>query len=186
MPGLREAFLNYSPSGDRFQRRTIIREPLEAKCSAIVRAALRSCRSALSLPNIRLNPPDAPGRSIIVSLGKPRKAKGADDWKCPFRIDGTGIRKVEYGYGVDAFQALTMALEGIRYFLDRLDTPLVWGGIFKDHSGFQRVIPSLPEFQSVREADGTCRETARCSSIYQAHRASGRPRGRSVGAGNEA
>jgi hypothetical protein len=103
----------------------------------------------------RLNPPDAPGRSIVVSLGKPRKTKGADDWRCPFRIDGTGIRKVEYGYGVDAFQALTMALEGIRYFLDRLDTPLVWGGMLKDHSGFQRVIPWLPEFHSLREADGT-------------------------------
>lgn len=93
----------------------------------------------------RLNPVDAPRRPVVVSLGKPREAKGADHWECPFRISGSGIRQVEYGRGVDAFQALTMALEGIRYFLDRLDTPLVWGDVFDDHSGFQRIIPLLPE-----------------------------------------
>ena|SRR5688572_26335585 len=93
----------------------------------------------------RLNPPDAPGRSVVVSLGKPREAEEADHWECPFRISGSGIRQVEYGRGVDAFQALTMALEGIRYVLDRLDTPLVWGEIFDDHSGFQRIVPLLPE-----------------------------------------
>ena len=103
----------------------------------------------------RLNPRGAPRRSVVVSLGKPRKTKGADDWQCPFRIKGAGIHKVEYGFGVDAFQALTMALEGIRYFLDRMDTPLVWGGMFEDHSGFQRFIPSLPEFPKKRERDGT-------------------------------
>jgi hypothetical protein len=93
----------------------------------------------------RLNPVGAPGRSVVVSLGKPREARGADHWECPFRISGSGIRRREYGRGVDAFQALTMALEGIRYFLDRLDTPLVWGDVFDDHSGFQRIIPLLPE-----------------------------------------
>jgi hypothetical protein len=95
----------------------------------------------------RLNSRDAPRHSIVVSLGKARKTKGSDDWQCPFRIAGTGIRKVEYGYGVDAFQALMLALEGIRYFLD---------------------------------------ETARCCSIYQAHRASGRPRRGPLGTGDEA
>ena len=93
----------------------------------------------------RLNPVDAPRRSVAVALGKPRAATGADHWECPFRISGSGIRQVEYGRGVDAFQALTMALEGIRHCLDRLDTPLVWGDVFGDHSGFQRVIPLLPE-----------------------------------------
>ena len=93
----------------------------------------------------RLNPRDTPRRSVVVSLGKPREAKAADHWEGPFRITGSGVRLLEYGRGVDAFQALTMALEGIRYFLDRLDTPLVWGDVFDDHSGFQRIIPLLPE-----------------------------------------
>lgn len=93
----------------------------------------------------RLHPRGAPRRSVVVTLGRPRKTKGFDDWECPFRIAGARIRQVEYGRGMDAFQALTMALEGVRYFLDRLDTPLVWGGVLDDHSGFQRVIPLLAE-----------------------------------------
>ena len=87
----------------------------------------------------------APRRTVVVSLGKPRKMKRSEDWECPFRISGAGMSRVEYGCGIDAFQALTMALEGIRYFLDRSSTPLVWAGVLDDHTGFQRVIPLLPE-----------------------------------------
>ena len=43
----------------------------------------------------RLNPRGASRRSVVVSLGKPRKTKGADDWNCPFRIRGAGIHKVD-------------------------------------------------------------------------------------------
>jgi len=68
----------------------------------------------------RLHPRGAPRRSVVVSLGKPRQTKGFDDWECPFRISGAGIRRVEHGRGVDAFQALTMALEGIRHVLQGL------------------------------------------------------------------
>jgi hypothetical protein len=76
----------------------------------------------------RLQPRGVRRPTVVVSLGKPRKTKGSEDWECPFRITGSGIRRVEYGRGIDAFQALTMALEGIRYFLDRASTPLVWAG----------------------------------------------------------
>lgn len=93
----------------------------------------------------RLQPRGATRRSVVVSLGIPRKTKGSEDWECPFRISGGGIRRVEYGRGIDAFQALTTALEGIRHFLDRSSTPLVWAGVLPDQTGFQRVIPLLPE-----------------------------------------
>ena len=79
-------------------------------------------RSSVSLGTViaerRLTPRDAPRRSVVVSLGTPRQTKHSDDWECPFRIRGAGMRRVEYGFGVDAFQALTMALEGIRYCRD--------------------------------------------------------------------
>ena len=88
---------------------------------------------------------DSPRRTVVVSIGKPRRAKGKQDWECPFQIHGSGIRHTEYGRGIDAFQALTMALEGIRYFLDRSRVPLAWAGVRQDHTGFQRVIPLLPE-----------------------------------------
>lgn len=92
-----------------------------------------------------LNRRDSPRRSAVVSIGKPRKGKGSLDWECPFEIRGAGLHVLERGYGIDAFQALTMALEGIRYFIDRSRVPLVWKGVIDDHSGFQRVIPLLPE-----------------------------------------
>lgn len=84
---------------------------------------------------------DSPHSTLVVSLGKPRRTKGTNDWECPFRIRGSGMRRVEYGRGVDAFQALTMALEGIRYYLDRSGMLLGWQGVFEDQTGFQRVIP---------------------------------------------
>jgi hypothetical protein len=51
--------------------------------------------------------------------------KGYPDWECPFRLRGLGVNQVQLGYGVDGIQAVTNALEGIRYALDRLETPLV-------------------------------------------------------------
>src|SRR5215475_13152552 len=80
-------------------------------------------------------------KSVIVTLGKPRKVSGQNDWECPFRVKGAGINRVEYGYGVDALQALTTALEGIRVILDEIETPLAWSGVLPDHTGFQRMIP---------------------------------------------
>src|SRR5687768_6237440 len=88
---------------------------------------------------------DSPRRTVVVSIGKPRRAKGKQDWECPCQIHGSGIRLTEYGRGIDAIRALTMALEGIRYFLDRSRVPLAWAGVRQDHTGFQRVIPLLPE-----------------------------------------
>ena len=92
----------------------------------------------------RLKPPGASGRFVVVSLGTPRKTSDDRNWECPFRISGAGVRRVAYGYGIDAFQALTLALEGIRHVLDRLETPLVWDGVFDDHSGFHRIVPWIP------------------------------------------
>jgi hypothetical protein len=101
----------------------------------------------------RLHVRGAPHRIVSVSLGKPRKTKGSDDWECPFQIAGAGTRVAEYGRGIDAFQALTTALEGIRHCLDRVDTPLAWSGVFDDHTGFQRLIPLLPEAAGMRRME---------------------------------
>ena len=87
----------------------------------------------------------SPRQAVVVSLGRPRRTSGTQDWECVFQIRGAGTRLVEYGRGIDAFQALTMALEGIRNFLDRSRMPLAWPGVLDDHTGFQRVIPLLPE-----------------------------------------
>jgi hypothetical protein len=84
---------------------------------------------------------DAPRKTLVVTLGKPRRMKGHQDWECPFRIKGAGVARLEFGYGVDALQALTTALEGIRVMLDEIGKPLAWSGVLPDHTGFQRLIP---------------------------------------------
>jgi hypothetical protein len=87
---------------------------------------------------------DAPRKKLVVTLGTPRRMKDHQDWECPFRIKGSGVTRLEFGYGVDALQALTTALEGIRAVLDEIGEPLAWSGVLPDHTGFQRMLPLLP------------------------------------------
>src|SRR5918996_6387450 len=84
---------------------------------------------------------NAPRKKLVVTLGKPRRTKGRQDWECPFRIKGADMTCLEFGYGVDALQALTSALEGIRVVLDEIGRPLAWSGVLPDHTGFHRNIP---------------------------------------------
>lgn len=76
-----------------------------------------------------------------MTLGKPRRLKGGD-WECPFHIVGLRTKTVESGYGVDAVQALTMALEGIRVTLERSGQRLSWIGGEPGDTGFGRLIPT--------------------------------------------
>jgi hypothetical protein len=143
----------------------------------------REIRFGTVIAERRLHPRGAPRRTVVVSIGKPRKTKHSGEWECPFRIAGAGIRRLEYGRGVDAFQALTTALAGIRYFLDRLDTALVWGGVFEDQSGFQRLIPLLDRRITERMERAVDREARRwLQELKRRHRAAQRrkPRPRSA------
>jgi hypothetical protein len=81
----------------------------------------------------------ARSRKVTVSLGKPRRMKRGEDWECPFRISGSAV---QYGYGVDAIQALTTALEGIRVTLERSGKRLSWVGGNPGDPGFERPVPS--------------------------------------------
>jgi hypothetical protein len=75
-------------------------------------------------------------RVTTVTLGMPRRRKNGD-WECPFQITGQGI---QYGYGVDAIQSLTTALEGIRVMLERSGQSFSWLG--GDYTGFDRLVTS--------------------------------------------
>src|SRR2546425_2145438 len=89
-------------------------------------------------------------KALTVTLGKPRRMRDGEDWECPFRIEGLGSRSrgIQYGYGVDAIQALTTALEGIRVTLEERGKPLSWIGGGPGDAGFERPVPSSlgPEF----------------------------------------
>jgi Domain of unknown function (DUF6968) len=80
------------------------------------------------------------GKTIYsnVQLGEPRKRRGA--WECPFHISRTS-KGVQIAYGEDAFQALIMALEGIRVTLDKDATAYSWLGGALANGGFRRFVP---------------------------------------------
>ena len=56
-------------------------------------------------------------RTLMVQIGKPRRGDRA--WECPFRICGLGRTRVRVAYGVDAVQALVMAVEGTRVLIQK-------------------------------------------------------------------
>jgi len=63
-------------------------------------------------------------KTLVVTLGAPRKRRRA--WACPFHISGIGMVEPRDSYGVDAFQALMMALVGIRAALDSSAVVTSW------------------------------------------------------------
>lgn len=83
---------------------------------------------------------------VTVKLGKPRRSK--KDWECPFSINGLKIRGIRFRYGVDAIQALYLALEGIGVILARSGARLTWIGGQLGDTGFNRLVPSYfgPKF----------------------------------------
>ncbi len=80
-------------------------------------------------------------KSVTVRLGTPRKAE-AIDWQCPYQIIGLRGSRVEVAYGVDAVQALQLALEAIRIRLGRYSKEWIWEGGDGLYGGFPRAVPS--------------------------------------------
>jgi hypothetical protein len=53
-------------------------------------------------------------KRVIVKLGAPQEyPEPPDDYFCPYQIIGLGDERVRYAGGVDAFQALSLALKSI-------------------------------------------------------------------------
>jgi hypothetical protein len=81
-------------------------------------------------------------KRITVRLGTPRPAKDVD-WLCPYEIDGLGGARVEVAHGLDAMQALMMALEAIRVRLEQDGLQCTWQGGEEGDAGFPRVVPTF-------------------------------------------
>jgi hypothetical protein len=81
------------------------------------------------------------GKVVVVKLGEPREAKSGD-WACPFRITGLGIRGSQFAYGIDAFQSLLLAIEGIRSALQKSGKRFTWAGGEPGDTGFPRFVPN--------------------------------------------
>ncbi len=49
-------------------------------------------------------------RTVTVTIGKPKKFRGGNDYYCPYRITGIGQEQIGYAGGVDPVQALQHTL----------------------------------------------------------------------------
>ena len=61
---------------------------------------------------------------VIVVLGKPQAGQDQHGFYCPYQIRGAGDEKVRAAHGVDAFQALQLALSILAVELDVLNKEL--------------------------------------------------------------
>jgi len=57
-----------------------------------------------------------PGRQIVLTIGKPRASRG--DWACSVLIEGIPRERRRLIYGVDAVQAMQLAMVYARHELD--------------------------------------------------------------------
>jgi hypothetical protein len=69
------------------------------------------------------------GKAVVLTLGVPRRLPGSD-WGCAVQITGlqSGWRKPRYVFGIDALQALHLAMKCAAAVLDSVKPPLMWLG----------------------------------------------------------
>lgn len=80
-----------------------------------------------------------PAATVEIQIGFPER-RTVDEWACPFHIVGLGAEISEYGFGVDALQALITAHEGIATALRASGRKLSWLGL-PGETGIRRQIP---------------------------------------------
>lgn len=85
---------------------------------------------------ILTRPLQAGGRDIDLKLGQPH-CVADDEWRCPYEVAGIAYE----AFGLDALQALVMALTGVRVALDGLAGPLKWRGGRAGDPGVPRMVP---------------------------------------------
>jgi hypothetical protein len=80
------------------------------------------------------------GDTVVVLLALPERVSGvsAEEWRCGFQIKGITPEPIRYAHGLDAFQALSLAIEGIQVALANSNRQLTWEGGKPGDTGFHR------------------------------------------------
>ncbi len=69
-------------------------------------------------------------QEIVVNIGKPQLFENGEDYYCPYSIERAGQKKMSYAGGVDAVQALQLAMRKIgvdlAYFEKKSGVPITW------------------------------------------------------------
>jgi hypothetical protein len=63
------------------------------------------------------------------------------EWGCAFRISGLAQEINEFGRGIDSLQALMVAIEGVRFYIERSGEQLTWEDQELGYLGLPRRIP---------------------------------------------
>jgi hypothetical protein len=98
----------------------------------------------------RLRVSGRPDLEVWVRLGTPRPFQddSTDDYYCPYQVSGVGDAKVRYASGVDALQALELALHILPTELDRLRKKypgLGWEDAAEGEYGFSKAVSAFRE-----------------------------------------
>jgi hypothetical protein len=87
---------------------------------------------------------DEPNRIVKLSVGKPKAFPNSEGYYCPFQILGAGAENIKYAAGVDAIQALQLAMVMIgatlSFLNEELDGRLRWEGGSEGDFGFPSTI----------------------------------------------
>jgi hypothetical protein len=82
----------------------------------------------------------APGGKVVVTIGQPRPFPGGKNFFCPFKVEGLGHGNITRAGGVDAVQALQLALQMVGTVLytsqEYKDGRLTWDGGENGSLGF--------------------------------------------------
>ena len=84
------------------------------------------------------------GKPVALTIGVPRRVAGSD-WGCPLQITGlnSSWRRPRYVFGIDALQALHLAMKCADAALESAKFRLVWLGE-KGDLGMPKFLPELP------------------------------------------
>jgi len=83
---------------------------------------------------------DAGDLDVCITLGKPTLKEDSGHFSCPYNIEIAGKKKVAYGYGIDGFQSIQLAMQRIGIDLANLKRTeggeFIWSGGEADQTGF--------------------------------------------------
>ena len=90
------------------------------------------------------------GKPVVLTIGVPRRVPGSD-WGCALQITGlpNELRRPQYVFGIDALQALYLAMKRADAVLQAAKPRLVWLGE-KGDLGLPKFLPELPKPQRDR------------------------------------
>ena len=85
---------------------------------------LNSVGEVIAVRTLKLQGEQGTPSDVTVLIGKPQKTPGFDEYYCPYQIRGAGSEKIGYSCGIDAVQALSLALSILGVELEVLNKEL--------------------------------------------------------------